>query len=281
MSYSTATKSGLNRGRSNMSIINPNADDGSSLIIPKVLNYTNGIRTVPIMHRAFRNLEIAHANVLVSVVCEYRGVSAGSLRVLDIGYGLGYSVQRFYELGVGTLHCVEVNSEIAFDAENHSFGFNESFNYEVFNQSFQDYASGYSTGKRPAYDIVYYSPSDDFGNIQIWDLLRRVSKKGTILSVQGIPLFDTSSLGYFINADPPSVVAPDSNTYDSTFTVGMYNALNNIGYFDVYYQYLNCNETGYYSGGGGGLDPIFEIPSEGDGNCPNGRWVDYPVSLEK
>ena len=269
MPYSTGTKSGLSKSKTSyISIPHPDPNIDSYVSVPRVLNYSNGVRTVPIMHRAFRNLEIKYANALVADAMDYRGVSAGDLRVLDIGYGLGYSVQRFFELGVGTLHCVEINGEIVGDAQTHNFGGLVSFDYEVFNSSFEDYTDGYEVSNRnPGYDIIYYSPCDDFGNMDIFDRLRRVSKKGTILGVQGIPLFSGVSVGNFVNSAPLGL-APDSDTYDSSFTVGMYNALNSIGYFSIYYQYLDC------SGGGGDANADMGGDYLGDGSvCNNGTWI--------
>ena len=269
MPYSTGTKSGLSKSKTSyISIPHPDPNIDSYVSVPRVLNYSNGVRTVPIMHRAFRNLEIKYANALVADAMDYRGVSAGDLRVLDIGYGLGYSVQRFFELGVGTLHCVEINGEIVGDAQTHNFGGLVSFDYEVFNSSFEDYTDGYEVSNRnPGYDIIYYSPCDDFGNMDIFDRLRRVSKKGTILGVQGIPLFSGVSVGNFVNSTPLGL-APDSDTYDSSFTVGMYNALNSRGYFSIYYQYLDC------SGGGGDANADMGGDYLGDGSvCNNGTWI--------
>ena len=269
MPYSTGTKSGLSKSKTSyIRIPHPDPNIDSYVSVPRVLNYSNGVRTVPIMHRAFRNLEIKYANALVADAMDYRGVSAGDLRVLDIGYGLGYSVQRFFELGVGTLHCVEINGEIVGDAQTHNFGGLVSFDYEVFNSSFEDYTDGYEVSNRnPGYDIIYYSPCDDFGNMDIFNRLRRVSKKGTILGVQGIPLFSGVSVGNFVNSAPLGL-APDSDTYDSSFTVGMYNALNSIGYFSIYYQYLDC------SGGGGDANADMGGDYLGDGSvCNNGTWI--------
>ena len=114
MPYNQGTKYSVGRTKlTNYSVPDPNpSSEGGNINVPRVLFYNNGVRSVPIMHRAFRNLEIKYANALVADAMDYRGVSAGDLRVLDIGYGLGYSVQRFFELGVGTLHCVEINGEI-------------------------------------------------------------------------------------------------------------------------------------------------------------------------
>ena len=270
MPYNQGTKYSVGRTKlTNYSVPDPNpASEGGNINVPRVLFYNNGVRSVPIMHRAFRNLEIKYANALVADAMDYRGVSAGDLRVLDIGYGLGYSVQRFFELGVGTLHCVEINGEIVGDAQTHNFGGLVSFDYEVFNSSFEDYTDGYEVSNRnPGYDIIYYSPCDDFGNMDIFDRLRRVSKKGTILGVQGIPLFSGVSVGNFVNSTPLGL-APDSDTYDSSFTVGMYNALNSIGYFSIYYQYLDC------SGGGGDANADMGGDYLGDGSvCNNGTWI--------
>ena len=247
MPYSTGTKSGLSKSKTSyISIPHPDPNIDSYVSVPRVLNYSNGVRTVPIMHRAFRNLEIKYANALVADAMDYRGVSAG----------------------VGTLHCVEINGEIVGDAQTHNFGGLVSFDYEVFNSSFEDYTDGYEVSNRnPGYDIIYYSPCDDFGNMDIFNRLRRVSKKGTILGVQGIPLFSGVSVGNFVNSAPLGL-APDSDTYDSSFTVGMYNALNSRGYFSIYYQYLDC------SGGGGDANADMGGDYLGDGSvCNNGTWI--------
>jgi protein-L-isoaspartate O-methyltransferase len=190
MPYSEATKQSIGRSRlTNYSIPDPNPfAEGGSILVPRVLNYTNGIRTVPIMHRAFRILEIKYVNALVAEACEYRGVSAGDLRVLDIGYGLGYSTQRFYELGVGTYHCVEINEQVYNDANNHDYAQGSGLavaipeSYQFFWSSFEQYADNFNGEREKSwYDIIYYSTNvDDFGNIEIFNKLRRVSKQGTI-----------------------------------------------------------------------------------------------------
>jgi hypothetical protein len=283
MPYSEGTKQSVGRSRINYSIPDPNPFAEGSISVPRVLNYTNGIRTVPIMHRAFRNLEIKYANALVAEACEYRDVSANSLRVLDIGYGLGYSTQRFFELGVGTYHCVEINEGIWNDANSHDYAQGSGLavaipeSYQFFWTSFEQYADSYEGGKGEEaqwYDIIYYSPSnDDFGNMGIFNKLRRVGKQGTILGVQGIPLFGSAvDIGNFV-VDTPSGVAPDADVYDSSFTVGMYNALNNIGYFSVYFQYLNCSGIGF--------PPIgLEEASDG-GSCGNGTWINSAPRLDR
>ena len=140
--------------------------------------------------------------------------------------------------------------------------------YSMIYDSWENYADGYEVSDRnPGYDIIYYSPCDDFGNMDIFNRLRRVSKKGTILGVQGIPLFSGVSVGNFVNSAPLGL-APDSDTYDSSFTVGMYNALNSIGYFSIYYQYLDC------SGGGGDANADMGGDYLGDGSvCNNGTWI--------
>jgi len=275
MPYSEGTKQYVGRSKvTNYSIPNPNADIEESIFVPRVLNYTNGIRTVPIMHRAFRNLEIKYANALVATACEYRGVSAGDLRVLDIGYGLGYSTQRFFELGVGTYHCVEINEQVYNDANSHDYAQGSGLpmaipvSYQFFWTSFEQYADNFSGERENSwYDIIYYSTNvDDFSNIEIFNKLKRVSKQGTILGVQGIPLFGSAvNIGDFV-VQTPSGVAPDADVYDSSFTVGMYNALNNIGYFSVYFQYLNCN-------GGGGIESGDISPIEDGSPCGNGTWM--------
>ena len=275
MPYNQGTKYSVGRTKlTNYSVPDPNpSSEGGNINVPRVLFYNNGVRSVPIMHRAFRNLEIKYANALVADAMDYRGVSAGDLRVLDIGYGLGYSTQKFFELGVGTYHCLEINDTVYWnDAVNHDYfqGGLGAVNgdYSMIYDSWENYADGYEVSDRnPGYDIIYYSPCDDFGNMDIFNRLRRVSKKGTILGVQGIPLFSGVSVGNFVNSTPLGL-APDSDTYDSSFTVGMYNALNSIGYFSIYYQYLDC------SGGGGDANADMGGDYLGDGSvCNNGTWI--------
>jgi hypothetical protein len=78
-------------------------------------------------------------------------------------------------------------------------------------------------------------------------------------------------IGYFV-VQTPSGVAPDTDVYDSSFTVGMYNALNNIGYFSVYFQYLNCS-------GGIGIGNPF--PIEDGSPCGNGTWINSAPRLDR
>ena len=284
MPYNKETKDSIGRTKlTNYSVPDPNpASEGGNINVPRVLFYDNGVRSVPIMHRAFKNLEEKYVSTLVAAACAYGDRAAGNLRVLDIGYGLGYSTQKFFELGVGTYHCLEINDSIYWnDAINHNFGLIAMpEDYEMIYNSWEDYADNYEIERpdpnaadaeeprNPGYDIIYYSPCDDLGNMGLFTKLRRVSKKGAVLGIQGIPLFGGVSVGNFV-VSSPSGTAPDSNTYDSNFTVGMYNALNNKGYFSVYYQYYNCQS------GAGGIDGL--LP--GETSCGNeGTWQTSPPS---
>lgn len=286
MPYSPETKNTVGRSKlTNYLAPNP-ALDGGNINVPRVLFYDNSVRTVPVMHRAFKNLEEKHASTLVAAACEYRGVSANVLRVLDIGYGLGYSTQKFIELGVNTYHCLEVNDSIYHnEAINHNQNIQSAtgevfvlpLNYEMIFNSWQNYASNYEIERpdpnagdaeeprNPGYDIIYYSPCDDLGNMELFNKLRRLSKKGAVLGIQGIPLFGGVSIGNFA-VSSPSGTAPDSDTYDSNFTVSMYNALNSIGYFSVYYQYYHCQ-----SSGGGLLQTSCDNDGTWQSSPPSGR----------
>ena len=284
MPYNQGTKASVGRSKlTNYNAPNTNPEvEGGTVLVPRVLFYDNGVRSVPIMHRAFKNLEEKYASTLVAAACAYRNVGAGDLRVLDIGYGLGYSTQKFFELGVGVYHCVEINETINGDSNSHNYfpgGIGAvQGEYQMYFDSWENYADNYEIERpdpnaaqdeeprNPGYDIIYYSPCDDLGNMGLFTKLRRVSKKGAVLGIQGIPLFGGVNIGDFA-VSSPSGTAPDSDTYDSNFTVSMYNALNNIGYFSVYYQYYHCQS------GEGGIGGIFQ------NSCGNeGTWQTSPPS---
>ena len=285
MPYSAGTKYSVGRSKlTNYSIPDPNPfSEGGTINVPRVLYYNNGETSVPIMHRAFKNLEEKYASTLVAAACAYGDRAAGDLRVLDIGYGLGYSTQKFFELGVGVYHCLEINDSIYWnDASNHNYfpgGLGAvPIDYTMIFDSWENFADTYEierpqpggvdseAPRNPGYDIIYYSPCDDLGNMGLFTKLRRVSKKGAVLGIQGIPLFGGVSIGDFA-VSSPSGTAPDSDTYDSNFTVSMYNALNSMGYFSVYYQYYHCQS------GAGGIGGIFQ------NSCDNeGTWQSTPPS---
>ena len=88
----------------------------SGNVVPRIQQYDYNERLTPMMHRAFKNLEEGHVNALVDIASECRGVGAGGLKVLDIGFGLGYSAKAFLNAGVTDYTCVEINYSLSSQA---------------------------------------------------------------------------------------------------------------------------------------------------------------------
>lgn len=266
----------------------------SYITVPRVQKYSTS--NVPMMHRAFRNLEIAYANNLVNIACNTLDKTTNQLRVLDIGFGLGYSAQAFLNVGVGTYHCIEINSNLVSDAQGWlaywcqlEFGqpipedilvgcpLVEGGGVEIINDSCANYCANYEPvpvdkggGGNGYYDIIYYSPSvDDFGDCSSFmGDISKVSTNGTLLGIQGVPLFSNLSLANFNTPDLADLPVPDADTYDSIFTTGLFNALNNIGYWNVYYQWRSCTE-----GPGGALGGI-------GAGAPICSWIPEPPNVK-
>jgi hypothetical protein len=288
MPYSIGTKATIGKSKTTMQVPFQglvNDFEGSTVTVGKVLNYTTATRTIPIMHRAFRNLEEAHVSQLVSLahnISRKDGYAENRhLRVLDIGFGLGYSAKAFYAHGVGEYVCVEINENIYQDALNwmsNPIGYEnesgllavDSSPISLVNSSWQDFVAENATDnfRNFGFDIIYYSPNqDEFGNMDLFSGLAQVARAGTILSIQGYPLFDQVNATNYNTINLSGSANPDSNTYDSVFTSGLFNGLNNKGYFNVHYQYYNCATPG-----SGGAEPIcLTCPpiggAEPDENC--------------
>jgi hypothetical protein len=291
MPYSSGIKATMGRSKTTMEVpisgIIVEDGGGSTSTVGRVLNYTTATRTIPIMHRAFKNLEEWHVSQLVSLACNISRKAGYAenrhLRVLDIGFGLGYSAKAFYLEGVGEYVCVEINENIYNDALNWQadpIGYeNENAtiaipsntpSVSIANSSWQDFVAENATDnfRSLGFDIIYYSINpDEFGNMALFSGLAQVARAGTILSIQGYPLFDQVSATNYNTINLSGSANPDSNTYDSVFTSGLFNGLNNKGYFNVYYQYYNCATPG----SGGGAPICADCPpiggAEPDANC--------------
>ena len=91
-----------------------NSYSGDKVRFTKVRNGQTKYST-PLSHQGFESLEIGTAQNLVNTLKE-RGRDISRLSVLDIGYGLGYSAQRFVDMEVGSYTCIEINDSLYNDA---------------------------------------------------------------------------------------------------------------------------------------------------------------------
>jgi hypothetical protein len=212
--------------------------------------------STPLSHKGFYSLEVTTATELVNQA-RALGKRASTLRVLDIGFGLGYSAQAFLSQGIGSYTSIEINDGLYIDAINEV---SNDWSASVFNGDWtvimQNLANwGYK------FDIIYYGMFDEIGdypNLQLFmDLSASLSDPGTLVSVQGLPLFRGIDLEQYVATNVEMSVP--GNVFDNHFTYNLFFTLNNLGYFKVYYQYFDGRRfTLNPLEGGGDLPPCFD-----------------------
>jgi hypothetical protein len=202
----------------------------------------------PMMHQGFYNMEIESAYTIANGSNNYPREN----NILEIGFGFGYSAQKFIDMGVRSYTCIEINDELYTNALywaelQGQLGMETQIN--IYNGDWRDIMpqlGGYGVHG------VYYSMYDEVGDEKnlsnFMEMCSGVCTQGALCSVQGWPLFSNfNPVNYSVgNASDP----PPSTVFDSVFTYQLYTALYNKGYFNVYYQYLNGVEWGPSPGRG-------------------------------
>lgn len=179
--------------------------------------YTNEDRSnnVPLAHVSFKNLEEKH----VEIVAQNKG------HILEIGFGLGCSSNKFIELGVESLTCIEINDVIYQHALKWA---KDKPNVTIINGAWEEVVPTLTT----KYDGIYYS-SSLVQHALFYELCKPLCKKGTIISAQGY-IFDMSP----DKANAEDNIAPP-HIYDDIFTESLYNDLIYKGYYKVYWNIFN------------------------------------------
>lgn len=193
-------------------------------------------------HQGFYDLEIASADVLVG------NNDPSTLDVLDIGFGLGYSAQKFIDLGVRSYTCIEISDTIYVNALHWLSGLNTNTKVTILNGDWQTIMPQLSNWNNK-YHVIYYGMFDEIGELdnlnQFMNVSADLSYNGTVCSVQGLSLFKGLDLKNHSKVKTNMTIP--LNVYDNKFTYKLYKALNSYNYFTVYYQ--------YYNGISWGLDP--------------------------
>lgn len=182
------------------------------------IHYTKGTNQyyIPLAHIGFKNLEEKHAEI----------VSQNGGHVLEVGFGLHCSADKFISSSIASYTCIEINDVIYQQALNWA---QDKQNVTIINGAWENILPTLTT----QYDGIYYSPLDvDYAAFV--NACKSVSKVGTIMSVQGVNTMGVDIMQY--NAD--SNVAPP-HLFDNIFTQDLYNALYNDYYFKVYWQYFD------------------------------------------
>ena len=179
--------------------------------------YTSGsnLTYIPFAHKGFKNLEEKHAEI----------VSQNGGHILEIGFGLGFSAEKFISSSIDSYTCIEINDIVYQNAATWSL---DKQNVTIINGAWEDIIPTLST----QYNGIYYSPLI-VNHEQFYETCKSISKIGTIISTQGFT-FEFSATSANIENNVP---APD--TYDEYFTQDLYNGLVADEYYKVYWQVFN------------------------------------------
>lgn len=169
-----------------------------------------------VMHIGLTNFEEKCVEVLVQ----------NSPKVLEIGFGMGISANKFYSKNLTSYTCVEINDSIFLNAQNWGVGKN---NVNIVNDDWKTFLTG-TTSK---YDLIYcdYLEQDDYQDFY--------EKSKSILNTNGI--ISTYGAGIYLGMTEMNfddTIAPPLE-FDSDFTQQIYNNLVTQGFYKVYWQYFN------------------------------------------
>ena len=182
--------------------------------------YTSGsnLTYIPFAHKGFKNLEEKHADV----------VSQNGGHILEIGFGLGFSAEKFISSSIDSYTCIEINDIVYQHAVTWSL---DKQNVTIIHGAWEDIIPTLTT----QYDGIYYSPLI-VNHTDFYNTCKSISKTGTTIATQGFTFeFPASSANIETN-----IPAPD--LYDETFTEELYNNLVNDNYYKVYWQIYNGSE---------------------------------------
>lgn len=169
-------------------------------------------------HIGFKNLEERHAEI----------VSQNGGHILEVGFGLGCSANKFINSNIESYTCIEINDAIYQQALDWA---QDKPNVTIINGSWEQ-TFPTLTNK---YDGIYYSPLEvDYE--QFYNTCKSLSKVGTIMSAQGVILSGRYDLIDNMNVDQ-SIQPP--HLFDNNFTQQLYEGLLMSGYCYVYWQYFD------------------------------------------
>lgn len=188
-------------------------------ITPEKIHYTkDGANIQLLAHIGFKNLEERHAEV----------VSQNGGHILEVGFGLGCSANKFISSNIASYTCIEINDIIYQHALNWA---QDKPNVTIINGSWEQIFPTLTN----KYDGIYHSPLDlDYE--QFYNACKQVSKIGTIMSAQGVPL---SGLDHLINNMNVDQNVQPPHFFDDEFTQQLYDSLLLDGYHYVYWQYFD------------------------------------------
>lgn len=169
-----------------------------------------------IMHVGLRNFEEKSAEIV--------GQNGGD--ILEIGFGMGLSSNKFQSLNINSHTCIEINDNLFLSAQTWANGKN---NVTIINDSWQNYLTG-TTSK---FDAIYcdYLDADDY--IHFYESAKNVLKTNGIISTYGAGIYlEINDFNVFESIT-------EIQNFDSEFTKETYDRLVLQGFYKVYWQYYN------------------------------------------
>jgi hypothetical protein len=187
----------------------------------KGMYYVSGsnINYLLLAHTGFKSLEEKNAEV----------VSQNGGHILEIGFGLGFSAEKFISSSISSYTCIEINDNIYQKAVTWSL---DKQNVTIINGAWEDIIPTLST----QYDGIYYSPLV-VNHEQFYETCKSACKIGTVISTQGYTFEFPSDSANIVDVNAPS---PDD--LDDYFNDISYQSLVEIDYYKVYWLLYNGTE---------------------------------------
>lgn len=185
---------------------------------PSALYYMreNGEIYEMVMHVGLTNFEEKSVEV----------VSQNGGDILEIGFGMGISANKFQSKNINSYTCVEINDNLFSEAQGWSYGKN---NVNIIQDNWQNYLS--TTTQK--YDAIYCDYLDWDNHLEFYEKSKNTLKNNGIISTYGAGVyFELSNM----NVDD-NILSPQ--TFDDDFTLLVYNRLVSKGYYKVYWQYFD------------------------------------------
>jgi spermidine synthase len=170
-----------------------------------------------LMHKALQLLEEKFAET----------VSQNGGDILEIGFGMGLSANKFIDSNINSYTCIEINNTVYQSALTWAQG---KPNVTILNNNWEEALQNISQ----KYDGIYFDGLDtDY--YEFYDLAKRVLNPGAVIATYGAGVYFGESYMNVIDGISPPLF------FDSTYTQQMHNNLVSKGYYKVCYQYFNGN----------------------------------------
>lgn len=169
-----------------------------------------------IMHSGLTNFEEKSAEI----------VSQNGGDILEIGFGMGISANKFLSQNISSYTCIEINDTIFSNAQ---LWATDKNNVTIINEDWQNYL----TDTTIKYDAIYCDYLDSSDYFEFYEKSKNVLKVNGIISTYGGGVnFGIDNMNIYDTITPPT-------SFDENFTQQVYNRLVLKGFYKIYWQYFD------------------------------------------